>query len=347
MKLHIVCIIFLKIGWDFNTGTNIEDIERDNEFVENLLNDFKNNLHKQTILHEAKFDDLKSIMHGGIWRRSSEDFSVGIKYSFINNKNHVQNVETSGVLYKYGEKCYIVSIYNTLVSPRIIKDNKYNTTNIQLHDIETLTFVDTRAYPVTYNNVSFETLYFENSYKYPNDIAAINISCGNAPILKHFKIKIAKLTDSEYPPNPLHGDYVNTQDHYYRTAIISTIYNESNDVDSLNSLKQKYIIGTYGHPNDSIRFDFSGCGLFSTNDRLVGFYADDKYYYTDEEYNQDGIHYINGSTSTNSNQEYKHIYNVSYENNNDIYKKTTKVSNIVFAQNIKTLFKSKVHINET
>ena len=149
--------------------------------------------------------------------------------------------------------------------------------------------------PIIYNNISFETLYFEDQYEYPNDIAAINISCDDVPILENYKIKIAKRLNIEDPPNPLHGEYVNVQNRY-STSIISCIYNQPNNVDSLNTLKRQYIIDSYGDPNDLTRYDFSGCGLFSTSDRLVGFYVDDKYYLsTDEKYNQELIHSNNES----------------------------------------------------
>ena len=185
--------------------------------------------------------------------------------------------------------------------------------------------------PKLYNNISFETLYFEDQYEYPNDIAAINISCDDVPLLNHDKFKIAKISNIEDPPDPLHGYYITVQKGY-RTSIISCIYNESNDVDSPDSFNLQYIIDAPDQPRDSISFDYSGCGLFNTRDRLAGFYVDDKYN-------------LSEGKNNNNNEEIQDSENVKYEHINYDYNKTT-IFNIVFARNFKKLFKTKVPINE-
>ena len=132
----IIFLIIMIIQWNLDLRALDADLDKQQK------SDFL--FQKYSLIGRAIIKDLESTF-GRARRRAASYFSVGIKYSFINNTNQVQNVETSGVLYKYGGKCYVVSIYDTLVSPRIIKDNKYNTTNIQLYDIETFTFMRTRA----------------------------------------------------------------------------------------------------------------------------------------------------------------------------------------------------------
>ena len=118
--------------------------------------------------------------------------------------------------------------------------------------------------------------------------------------------------------------------HLYK--LISCIYNESNDVDSPDSFNLQYIIDAPDQPKESINFDYSGCALFNTRDRLAGFYIDDKYYLSQEKNNN------------NNNEEIQHNENVKDEHINYDYNKTT-ISNIVFAHNFKKLFKTKVPIN--
>ena len=241
----VILLLFSIFEWKSNS-------RKINEYNEIYQKQYANELSNQ----KTKSGEKQKLAAG--------NFSVGIWYTFSNSSKKVQNVEASGVLYKNEGKCYIVSNFHTLVAPRLHKEQ--NTKNIQLYDIETLTFMYDNIKSVSYHNVTFETLYFEDLNDDDSmDIAAIYISCEDTHNLKNYTLKIAEV---DYYPIHLYGEFINIKHEYVISITDCSLVLNDIARDSNNRTSRK-LIGTYGKTNCPSFPGYSGCGLYHPYGQLV------------------------------------------------------------------------------
>ena len=346
----ILFLIFTMIEWSSHAKTIREDLRRNDEKIDNFLKNFELYMRNEFAMQEAKLNDFIAAWSEKKEKLSANYYSVGIWYIFSNNSssNKVQNVEASGVLYKHEGKCYIVSNYHTLVSPRIIKQNKDNADNAtktQLYDIELLTFMTNKLSPVTYYNATFETIYFEDSYGDSMDVAAINISCEDAPDLLNNDINIA---DIGYPPIHLYGEYINVKHEYRRPITDCSLIKNSIGRDA-NNRPYKKEIGIYGQTNCPSIPGYSGCGFYDQYGRLLGLHVGTGYseesrllhMFHEEKFLKNEWESINKSFLNQK-------VNLSEETLNKLMLVAKNTfSNIVYAKKILLLFETHGHINKS